>query len=817
MLLTFLQSKAGWLILTCIIICCKSHADSLRTTLDWLHYDQLTSEQREQLPPGSCGAYVAPQRDDSEATLEPQDAPLRADAKKLEMLNAEPLAQQKGVKQKNIALQGNVTAVQGYRQLKAERMEINEQAGRITMQQAVEIREPNMLILGNEGVYDQKADEVTVEGAIFVNHHKGIRGSAARFKRTQDNQLILNDADFTHCEPGNSGWLLEGSRIRLDQQAQQGHIYNARLLAGGLPVFYTPYLRFPLGDARMSGFLYPSIAFEEENQHITVPYYFNLAPHYDWLLTAHWLERHGVLYDNLFRHLGQYFSSKLTLAQLFNDRGALERDDQALVDNNVITPEQAAPFKGQDRWLVHLAQQGKGSGWTSTIDYAKVSDIDYFRDFDFSPIADRDDTYLNQKINLQSKYSDWNVRVAATRYQTLSDSITVPYEQLPALTANRLLTWGDWSLGLNHEWIDFQHPDDNSGSPGRLVGNRLRLDYRLGWDYERQWGFIRPAVQLKHLNYRLSHDDFAGDNTSEPSLTVPQFTLTTGLLFDRYSDRYLQTFEPKMFYFYSGYRDHSALFDLTADGQDVDFDTANLSFSYSQIFRDTRFSGGDRIDDANQLGVGLSTRFYGNESGREWFSAGAGQIHYFDDRRVTLSNTPETANKSDIIVQFGSNPIEGLDFGADLQFDDIENRIKEWRFTSRYQSSRKHFWEWSYRYTRGTSNDLRESNLALIAPLKDDRWHLFLYNSRDMENDRELESISAIEYNGCCVRVRFGYRSALDNRLLGVVSADDLDYDYSTFIELHFKGLGSSSKSLDTLLDENISGYAQWQAVYHQK
>ena len=62
-----------------------------------------------------------------------------------------------------------------------------------------------------------------------------------------------------------------------------------------VPIFYTPYIAFPLGDERKSGILFPSFGHSGNNGYqLEVPYYFNLAPNYDATLTPGYLSARGV-------------------------------------------------------------------------------------------------------------------------------------------------------------------------------------------------------------------------------------------------------------------------------------------------------------------------------------------------------------------------------------------------------------------------------------------------------------------------------------------------------------------------------------------
>ena len=61
-------------------------------------------------------------------------------------------------------------------------------------------------------------------------------------------------------------------------------------------------------------------------------------------------------------------------------------------------------------------------------------------------------------------------------------------------------------------------------------------------------------------------------------------------------------------------------------------DTAVADFNYAQIFSENSFSGGDRINDANQLTVALTSRVLTSSTGQELFRATLGQRYYFKDQ-----------------------------------------------------------------------------------------------------------------------------------------------------------------------------------------
>jgi len=532
---------------------------SQRHVLDWVPIDELSQTQRETLPPGSCGAYIAPVRTDPDATTFPDQAPLRA-------LSDQTVFDDSNPDGSSILLLGDVEVLQGYRQIKAQRAEYDDASGVLTADGPIEIREPGIVMLGDRAVVNRDDDILLIEEGVFVIHPANTRGSAKRLTKKSFDSLVLEDASFTRCEPGNNAWSLKGSRITLDFDARQGYARNVRLEVAGVPVFYFPYLRFPLGKERLSGFLAPTFEYGEYGTTISAPYYFNLAPNYDALWTLHNIEQHGLRHELNGRHLSRHFYTELNLSLLNNDRGIPSDNAQSLIDAGSLSAEEAVPFKGQDRWLFNLDQRGgQGRPWSTRIDFTRVSDVNFFRDFDEAAIAKPTDTKVDQRVNAAYRFDHWLISAEALQYQPLSNSVAEPYQQLPELAAKGGYRWRDLELRLDHQWIRFDHIDSSPSTP-IITGDRLRLDYDLGLNYEREWGFVKPALSFKSLAYRLEDVSFTDTAKTTQSISAPQLSLDTGLVFERQGSRYTQTFEPRLFFFRSPFRDHSGLFDLTTDG-----------------------------------------------------------------------------------------------------------------------------------------------------------------------------------------------------------------------------------------------------------
>lgn len=774
-----------------------SSAD-IKQTLDWVPLEQLSVEQRENLPIGSCGAYISPLAG-QDTSLDLSQEPTETSSNKSEIIEKDGFQQ--------ITLIGDVIVKQGYQKLTADEAIYSQRTGTITINGALTVRQPDLLFVANKGVVNQQKDQLEIDDATYVIHSANIRGQGEHVSKNKE-KIHLQQSEYTSCEPGNNDWVLKGSTIVIDTEKNQGSATNVRLVVKGIPVFYWPYLRFPIGDERLSGFLFPSLAFSGGSLDVSVPYYFNLAPNYDLVFTPHFLQDHGTLLEANLRHLSKDFETELTLTHLGNDKGQLSDSEEELVSNGTSTTNQVSPFADEDRWSVGLQQTGgENKRWFTSIDYNEVSDNDYLEDFGTSTLNSNSEVSLSQQIKAGYQFDNWLFEINNQQFQTLEDDLTQPFKQLPQITFDGEYHFGDWNLDLDNEWIRFDHSDADTIGDTTLVGGRARLKYSLELDRNWDAGFFRPRIQTQYLAYQLNENKLASGANNTPSVFVPQVVLDSGLYFERDGGSHQQTFEPRLFYFYSPFKDQS---DLTDAGRDILFDTADRTLSYSQLFNDTRFSGGDRVDDANQLSIGLTSRFISNQSGRELFSASVGKALYFDERRVTVSGTRDTDNNSPIAALLTANLSKNWALTNDTIYDDDDNSTDISTTSLRYRHENSSLINLSHRLVNNISE---QAELSFILPLSSNTWSLIAHNDYDIRNKRILEQLLGFEYHSCCYRLRFAFQRLIDDDQL-TNAVTDIDYDNGLILEFQFFGLGGTGKQFDKLLDDTIDGYEQWQATY---
>ncbi|WP_346838724.1 LPS-assembly protein LptD [Microbulbifer sp. SAOS-129_SWC] len=797
--------------------------------LDWLPKSQLSPIQRAAMRASCGGAFVEPPRDYPDADLKPDLAPLRATADHSNWLDD-------GTAQ----LRGDVHITQGSRQLFADQVDVNRAQNTAYLRGAIEMREPGMLIRGKSAEVHTDSQAAAIDDATYVLHQAFIHGSADFAAREASGELTLTEGSYTRCEPGEEVWRITGGQITIDNVERQGVARNVRLEIADIPLFYFPYLRFPVGDARLSGLLFPSISSNDKNGwDIAVPYYWNIAPQLDATIVPRYIQYRGTGAELEVRHLSQLFSTEVRMAGLPNDEGGDDAQAQELIREG-FPEDLVLPAKGDDRWLLNLKQKGGNGGfWYSKIDYTKVSDPDYFRDLDTANLSVSAERKVDQKVEGGIHSDHWRATLRTQEYQLLEKDKYAPYSQLPRLNVDGGYRWGDWNLTLANEITDFAHDDSQTirfirdvGDPNSVTersrdfvnAERMRVDYVLDWDKQWLWGYFRPGLAARYLGYQVD-DQFLKEGRSDaPSASAGQFTLDSGLFFERDSSawgyKFVQTLEPRLFALVSSDTDQSGFYDISTNpldgGNDLLFDTRLFTFSYDQLFRDSRFTGNDRIDDADRVALGLTTRFIDPPSGRDLLAASVGQIFYLDNTRNTLTGIVEGAPRSELAARLESRPLQSLRIGSELIYDDDEGEVNRGNFTLRYLDDELRLFNLGYHYLRQPNEEdtiqqedtIKQVDASMVLPIGGGAA-LMARANYDLTFGRELEYLAGVEYDSCCYRARLAWRRSLDNNLADVVPPEDLPYDEGIYLEIQLKGLAGLGTTVTRMLSQGIPNFDQ--------
>ena len=146
------------------------------------------------------------------------------------------------------------------------------------------------------------------------------RGTAAEAQQVESNVFVLKKASFSFCPPQDHAWELRGNNVKIDRNKQEVILHDATFYIANTPVFYTPYFSFSYDESRKSGLLLPDVSLNRNNGlGIGIPYYWNMAPNYDMLITPILYTQRGIQLNTLFRYLTWNSLGKLYVSFLPND------------------------------------------------------------------------------------------------------------------------------------------------------------------------------------------------------------------------------------------------------------------------------------------------------------------------------------------------------------------------------------------------------------------------------------------------------------------------------------------------------------------
>jgi LPS-assembly protein len=599
------------------------------------------------------------------------------------------------------------------------------------------------------------------------------RGSAERVLFEGAKRYRAREASFTTCGPGHEDWYVRADDLEIDKTRDVGVARGATVEFQGVPIFYSPYLSFPLHRERKSGFLTPHYGSTSKGgAEFTVPYYWNIAPNYDATLSPRIISKRGLLLGSEFRYLQPSFLGEARLDVIANDR----------------------QFNGEQRhaYLVRH-NQSFPSGWSGALNLQGVSDNTYFTDLS-TDIAFTSQVNLPREARLANTGTwagsgTYGFNALVQSWQTLQVDpqvpITPPYRQVPKLTLNA--TRPDTlrsDFNFQGEFVAF-----DTDQASRVIANRTMIYPSLSLPLQTAYGYLTPKVGFNYTQYTVDPNSTAFTNQSR---ALPIVTADSGVVFERPTSigdySLLQTLEPRIYYVNIPFRDQSTI---------PVFDSAQKDINLTSIYSENQFSGWDRINNANQVTVGVGSRLLNPTTGAEVVGAAIAQRYYFSSQLVSLPGADvRTSSSSDLLAALTGQIAPNWVANVGLQYSTNFSQTQRFDVGARYQPAPGRVLNLSYRESIDT---LRQTDISTQWPIGGGwvalgRWN---YSLRDQQT---LESLIGAEYNADCWSLRIvAHRFAIATS----------QFSTSFFVQLELNGVSRIGTSPLDVLRRNIGGYFQ--------
>ena len=661
-------------------------------------------------------------------------------------------------------LRGNVTIRTGQRLLRADEAEVDAERRSVELRGRMEYLDPQLRVTGQGGSFAEDGGG-RFEGAEFELFERSVRGAAADARVSGEGRLELEGVRYTACPPGNEDWELRAGEIAIDQRSQLGTGRDVKLEFLGVPIFYTPWITFPVGDRRKSGLLFPTFGSSTKTgTQLAVPYYWNLASNYDATLVGRWYSSRGLRVDPELRYLDDRSRSQLNVEYLLHD----ERRDESrsLVDWRHVT---------------RLAPRTR-----LRVEAANVSDPDYFEDFGVG-FEGTSVTFLGRGIDLRHDTGPWAFTARAQSYQVLDRQL--PEEVRPYRILPQLGVTGRWPVLGPRLAASLAAEATHFVREAGPQGVRVDAEPALTWRTDYGSAFFAANAGYRFTQYALR--DVAPGADESPYRALPTASLDAGFALEREvgrrNDR-VHTLEPRLLYLYVPYRDQDAL---------PVFDTGLPDLNLVQLFRDNRYVGSDRIGDANQFSLGLTTRLLDASRGRQYLSATLGQAFYVEEPRVRLPDEPaRVRSTSDVVAELELAAFKNWNARFAYQWNPDRSQGERSETFVQYAPAPGRVVNLGYRFRRDL---LEQVDVSAAWPLHA-RWRGFARYVYSLQEEKALDQFAGFEYSSCCWAVRLITRR--------FVSSRTGDAETSFGIQLELKGLSNVGVDNEAFLRGAIRGYS---------
>ena len=612
---------------------------------------------------------------------------------------------------------GNVQIAYGRTTLVADRVEYNQQSGRVLAIGNVEILEPNgNRIFANEiDVTDDFSDGFI--SALNIQTADNTRIAAESADRRDGTVTSFNNGVYTACEQCKENpdkppfWQIRAKKVTIDDNKRTIEYEDATFEFFGKPVARLSH--FSHADPaikRKSGFLMPDFdGTDDLGFSYRQAYFFNLAPNYDLTAAGTYHTEQGFMGEVEWRHRlanGEYSIRYAGIdqqnpAQFRTDSGG-DTADSVEDDRHALTTR--GLFDINERWQF---------GWNALFQ----SDQNFANTYELSGFDVRDitnDVFLTgigEKNYFDLRAQDFLVQnqtldaLGGANFPGLQSATDQQATVLPLLDYNAVsgeeFDQGQISFDLNVTSISrdapqISNPDGSAGIPAAderftgLEGTTTRASAFLEW----KQASISDAGLVSTLSLNVQGDAIRQDTDKLDTIGNP-------LLVNESIYRVMPAASLEIRYpMIAQTENASHIFEPIAQiivrpdeeeiGQFANEDAQSLVFDTSNLFSQSKFSGYDRVEGGTRANIGF--RYSANFNTGGSIDIVAGQSFHIDGEN-SYAATNDLVNvgqesgletdRSDYVASIQLDTREGFSVGAGIRLDEEDLGLRRSEVSTR--------------------------------------------------------------------------------------------------------------------------------------
>jgi LPS-assembly protein len=687
------------------------------------------------------------------------------------------LAEKTGINKNKVAkFTGNVMLLNNQQTVLANEVELNRENSTINATGDIHFQNKGIDIFADQLNISETLGATTLHNTQYQLTGIAGHGGAGVIAVSKEGTLLLTNSSFTTCYGPSPDWQMNASEINISKNENYLEAYHARFSVFNVPVLYLPYFTIPIGDERQSGFLYPEIGSSGKSGFTTsIPYYWNIAPNIDATITPNYMLKRGNQLITEFRYLYDEQQGQFDLEYLDQDNEQEQSSDA--------------------RYLVRVQHVGNFSErFRAYIDYTAISDDNYLVDVGSKHYNDND-AYLYQTGELAYFADSWQAKVKLQDFEVLGDNQT-NYKALAQLELN-----SHQEIDLLDGLFDVYSEMTNFDTADETLPTAKRYHVEAGFTFPMvtpAW-FLNSEFKLLQTHYKQDNIPLGSKLEENVSRTLPKVRFHGGVNFDRqtrfWGKGFTQTLEPQLQYLYIPEKDQSNI---------GVYDTTSLQDDYNGLFRDKRFSGLDRIAQANQYSWGITSRLL-DSTNQEQFRLSLGRIVYLNDSNFTLDeNQGIVADTSALAAEVYARINRRWQFSTDIQYnteDDVTNKSQT---SIDYLFGKNQTIQLNHRYTRDVSGMTLEQ-LSLAGNVRINKnWQVITRITQDLQQNRSIETYAGLQYQSCCWSLTFAYHRYITANFEETSGNNENRDEFNNGFMIRFS---MRTKDITDMFNSSIFGY----------
>lgn len=583
-----------------------------------------------------------------------------------------------------------------------------------------------------------------------------IHGTANSIMQREKNRYtIVKKGTCTSCVSNKNYWNITGSEMLYDHHKHNIDVWNACLKIKKIPIFYSPYLSLSLHQNNVLGDYIPNIKYSSKHGLIfKIPCPINFSKHYSGSISPCYTSNLGTKLETEIR-----YSVKPGTGLLILD----------LIGNNKIYNKKFSNNYHNRYWQLYWKHNGiMNRKWHFNSNYISTTGSNnYIEHINIPTYAHSNNNCMNQKILCNYSDKNWNANLY---YFGITNVNITAIKNYCNYNESFQLELNSYYDHIKHKPLNLklfnqvtQFIPINNHYPKTI---RIHTEPTLDFSINNCYGYFNTEAKLKITHYRqknihhynkTQYLDYHLQNIV--NRVIPQLKINGKMILKKnthISKKYKRFLEPKLQYLYVPYcfQENIGI-----------YDTDMIHIDHKNLFRDTTYSGLDRILPVNQITGDITIRCFKKKN--ELFYASIGQI--FDLRQLNskyIKISKCTYKTPNIILFSGISHWNINDYwhmNTEMQYDMQHRALSFGTIILEYTGKDNQVLQTHYRYTNKQYlekilPDIKESiyhntiaQLGVLAcyPLIDN-WKINCSHYHNIKTNQLIDQTIGIQYYRPC-------------------------------------------------------------------